>query len=275
MDGSTFFQNLPLPIAIVFTVYILGKAALAIVRIVAEARAKKIDAETHALQVETDAKIRIAQLEAEGKIKAAELALELARTNTEALRVANEDKAKLATDLDIYQTQADAIRHATSASLETTATAQLETVKMLGSLVTAQRQTTTSIRGSEKRLSEQVEGARGATSQSLEEFKDLFIMTFDMYMKNPPATYESIKRMQKAWAEGNMEKAQAVADEPAPVAAIADALAAVTPPAPADAPTPAEVVVADISPQAVTSIMNAVAKTDAGDGDTSEEKIAS
>jgi hypothetical protein len=49
--------------------------------------------------------------------------------------------------------------------------------------------------------------------QSLEEFKGLFIMTIDMMMEDPRATYERIKRMQAAWAEGDMEKAQNVVDE--------------------------------------------------------------
>jgi len=32
-------------------------------------------------------------------------------------------------------------------------------------------------------------------------------------MEDPRATYERIKRMQAAWAEGDMEKAQNVVDE--------------------------------------------------------------
>lgn len=50
----------------------------------------------------------------------------------------------------------------------------------------------------------------------------------------------------------------------------ADALAASTPPTPPDAPVPAPVVVADISPQAVASIMDAVSKPDAGDSELKE-----
>lgn len=71
---------------------------------------------------------------------------------------------------------------------------------------------------SERSVNKKVETSADDTTQSLEDFKDLFIMTIDMMMEDPRATRERIKRMQKAWAEGDMNKAQAVADETQPTA---------------------------------------------------------
>ena len=69
------------------------------------------------------------------------------------------------------------------------------------------------IRSAIQRSAHTSELSQAQIIQSLEEFKGLFIMTIDMMMEDPRATYERIKRMQKAWAEGDMEKAQNVVDE--------------------------------------------------------------
>jgi hypothetical protein len=71
----------------------------------------------------------------------------------------------------------------------------------------------TEIKTAVQRSAHTVEMSQAQIVQSLEEFKGLFIMTIDMMMEDPRATYERIKRMQKAWAEGDMEKAQDVVDE--------------------------------------------------------------
>ena len=77
----------------------------------------------------------------------------------------------------------------------------------------------TELRAAVDRSAHVSEMSQAQIIKSLEEFKGLFIMTIDMMMEDPRATYERIKRMQKAWAEGDMEKAQEVVDEAATIKA--------------------------------------------------------
>lgn len=87
---------------------------------------------------------------------------------------------------------------------------------LFGTLTGKQGELLRAVERSERKIGSQVETSADDTTQSLEDFKDLFIMTIDMMMEDPRATRERIKRMQKAWAEGDMNKAQAVADETQP-----------------------------------------------------------
>lgn len=84
---------------------------------------------------------------------------------------------------------------------------------MFAALTGKQAEIETAIHRSSRTLGDKVDESQESANRDLSDFKDLFIMTFDMYMENPRATYARIKRMQKAWAAGDMETAQAVADE--------------------------------------------------------------
>lgn len=152
MDVVTILQNVPLSIAIVIVVLVLGRLVLDIIKILAQSRAKRIDAETDAIKLKSQTDIEIARLDAEARTKIAEAELEKAKTVSAAQKETIAEKAKLATELDTHRTQSDAVRQSTLTSLEATTHAQLETVKILARLATGQKGTDTLVRGSEKRL---------------------------------------------------------------------------------------------------------------------------
>jgi hypothetical protein len=154
---------------------------------------------------------------AEALVKSGEYALETAKANAASDERRDIERAKVAAQLILQQ---DRLAKELAEKSEKLA-AELE-ISRRGTAVIlhniAERQATTAefAVSSESRLTTQVAGVQDANAQSMGDLKDLFIMTFDMYMENPRATYERIKRMQKAWAEGDMDKAQAVVDEDVP-----------------------------------------------------------
>lgn len=85
------------------------------------------------------------------------------------------------------------------------------------------------VKSSESVVGENIETASEEAAANFEELKDLFIMTFDMYMQDPRATLERIKRMQQALADGDRAKAQRVVNEQGTsLQAVLDAEIAVT-----------------------------------------------
>lgn len=212
MDVVTILQNVSFPIAAIIVTFLLGRTVLAIIRLLAGARAERMNAETRGIELKSQADVEVARLDAEARTKIAEASLEQAKMQSVTQKGTIEREAKLATELETYRAQADVMRLAQARALQ-------ETSRALIKLSIGQNTTEATVKGAESRLGTKVEEARDATVQSLERFKDLFIMTIDLMMEDPSATFERIKRMQNAWAEGDMEKAQAVVDEDVPTQA--------------------------------------------------------
>lgn len=85
------------------------------------------------------------------------------------------------------------------------------------------------VKTSEGVVGENIETSSEEAAANFEELKDLFIMTFDMYMQDPRATLDRIKRMQQALADGDRAKAQRVVNEQGTsLQAVLDAEIAVT-----------------------------------------------
>lgn len=77
---------------------------------------------------------------------------------------------------------------------------------------------TASLSGSETHIITSVEGARDDIVEGLKEYRRFNIIMLDMLLQDPPAGRSRIKRAMKAYAEGDMRGAQAVADESEPKA---------------------------------------------------------
>lgn len=77
-----------------------------------------------------------------------------------------------------------------------------------------------SLSGSESHVISSVEGARDDIVEGLKEYRRFNIIILDMLLQDPPAGRSRIKRAMKAFAEGNVQGAQAVADEAEPRAEV-------------------------------------------------------
>lgn len=220
MDVISIVQSVPLSIAIVITVLVLAPTVFAIVKIWAESRAKRQDAETRIKELDSQAKTAVARLEAEGKIqvarleadakvKAAELALEEAKQQAVTQTAQIERETKLATDLEIYRAQSDTMRLAQATALQ-------ETARALTGLVNTSKATNILIKGSESRLGGLVTGARDVIIEGIEEANQFYIMILQLLWEDPAATRERIKRFAEAWISGDVVAAQAVVDEDVP-----------------------------------------------------------
>lgn len=115
-----------------------------------------------------------------------------------------------------------------------------------------------SLTGTKTSIIHSVEGARDDIVEGLKEYRSFNIIMLDMLLQDPPAGRSRIKRAMKAYAEGDMRKAQAVADESEPRTEVT-----ATTETPA-VTLPAEVVITDVSPEAVASIMSAMPAADTG-----------
>lgn len=73
-----------------------------------------------------------------------------------------------------------------------------------------------SMSGSQISIVASVEGARDDIVEGLKEYRSFNIIILDMLLQDPPAGRSRIKRAMKAFAEGNVQGAQAVADESEP-----------------------------------------------------------
>lgn len=217
MDVIEIVKSVPLSIAIVIAVLVLAPTVFAIVRIWAESRAKRQDAETRIKELDSQSKIEIARVEAEGKIQVAKLEAD-AKVNTAQLELEKakqqavtqkqqiEREAKLATENDTYRTQADAMRLAQATALQ-------ETARALVRLSIGQNATEATVKGAESRLGAMVEGARDLIIEGIKDYRDFSLLYWGMLIEDPPASRGRLKRAREAWDEGDMQKVQAVADE--------------------------------------------------------------
>jgi hypothetical protein len=229
MDIVTILQNVPTAIGYVIVAYILGKSGLAIVRVIADAVASRMNAKTRIIELEAETKTaeanaktraieleaqgrtRVAEIEAEAKIKDADARLEIAKMQSVAQKETIDDKAKLATELETYRAQSDVTRLAQAKALQ-------ETARALVKLSIGQNTTEATVKGAESRLGAKVESVTGDVIAGIEEYMDFSVVYWGMLVENPTASRERLARAKAAWGEGDMQKMQDVADEDVPKA---------------------------------------------------------
>lgn len=132
------------------------------------------------------------------------------RIQSEAVR--ENERSKLALELEAYRTQQTQDRVAAAALQATTA-------QVLAEVVTGQKRTGARIEETSIMAGTQLTGARDDIMESIQMFKEFSGIVLGMLLEDPPATRERIKRAMRAFAEGEMKKAQDIADEVvAPVA---------------------------------------------------------
>lgn len=216
IDIPTMLQNAPAPIAALAIFYILGKTALAIIKMIVEARAEKVRADIRIAEAESQSRQKAAEFESQAKIKTAELGLEKEKAVLEAQRLQNERESKQASELDVYRTERTQSGQATATAFQIAATVQAETVRQLASLSRVQKTINASIEGAEKRLGAKVEGARDDIVGGIEEYRDFSFLYWGMLTEDPRASRERLKRAKQAFEEGDMEKVQDIADEDVP-----------------------------------------------------------
>lgn len=97
-----------------------------------------------------------------------------------------------------------------------------EFILMLAGLMGKQNETLAATKETEAQIGIKVTGARDDILEAILMFKEFSAIVLGLLLEDPPATKERIRRAMQAFGQGDMKKAQAVADElplPAPVVA--------------------------------------------------------
>lgn len=89
-----------------------------------------------------------------------------------------------------------------------------EFMLLLGALMGKQTETKTAIEASEGRVVGRVAGAETNILEVAAKMQKTFNLVFDMFFKDPPAAAEQLDRFMAAINVGDVQKAQAISDEP-------------------------------------------------------------
>lgn len=232
MDSSTFTTILLAFIPVAVTV-------VGVFKVRADNNTKALEIEKNAenarIKIETDAATVKTELEtAAAKVKLElETAAALALAETEkqreteratAARELEEFRAKQAKELEEYRAERARLTAQTASAMAVQATLQAEIAKQLASLIVGQKQATKAITGAgvaigaridtaEQLIGTKIDDAQSAIVEGIVDYRDFSILYWGMLVEDPPATRERLKRVRRAWDEGDMEKAQSIADE--------------------------------------------------------------
>lgn len=202
MELLTLLQNVPIAVAVVFVVYILGRAWLEIEKIKANTEKTKTDVQVKesesrvkATELEMTARIKAAELESQAKVKASELAAETAKilAVTEQQRGEREEKLTLAA--------------------QQTALLQAQQTAAIAAIVGGQKQTAATIAKSIRVVGDQVEGTKDDVLGAVAKLGALFATGFDLLVTDSKAFYDRSDRAMRALLEGDIAAAKDIAAE--------------------------------------------------------------
>lgn len=218
--------------------------------------------------------LKVRAKEADAKVIAAEHDKETAKYQSEAEIRRDTKDEKIALELAQYRAQQTASVAASAKALQENTAIAGQTVSALATMATKQNTVqsavTDAVSQSETRVIATVEASRDKVISVLSKMNEFNGEVFKPVAAKPPNLDAMEQILNTALAA--IKDVQRHQLEDAGVSPIVP-VAAVAPPAPADTPAPSKVVLADISPEAVASIREAVTP-EAGDGD-SELKEAS